>query len=45
VQYNYVLSAALDVGTAFSAIAIFLFIDLPGASLNWWGNTVFQNSM
>lgn len=44
VQYNYVLSAALDVGTALAAIALFLFIDLPGASLSWWGNNVYKQS-
>ncbi|WVQ65163.1 OPT family small oligopeptide transporter [Kwoniella botswanensis] len=43
-KYNYVLSAALDVGTALSAIAIFLFLGLPGASISWWGNTVYQNT-
>ncbi|WVW80404.1 OPT family small oligopeptide transporter [Kwoniella bestiolae CBS 10118] len=43
-KYNYVLSAALDVGTALSAIAIFLFLGLPGASINWWGNTVYQKT-
>lgn len=43
-QYNYVLSAALDVGTALSAVALFLFIDLPGASLSWWGNNVYKQS-
>ncbi|WWC68406.1 OPT family small oligopeptide transporter [Kwoniella pini CBS 10737] len=43
-KYNYVLSAALDVGTALSAIAIFLFLDLTGASVNWWGNTVYQKT-
>ncbi|WWC88117.1 OPT family small oligopeptide transporter [Kwoniella dendrophila CBS 6074] len=43
-KYNYVLSAALDIGTALSAIAIFLFLGLPGASVNWWGNTVYQKT-
>ena len=43
-QYNYVLSAALDVGTALSAVVIFLVLDLPGAQVNWWGNTVYKNS-
>jgi hypothetical protein len=44
IQYNYVMSAALDVGTAISAIVIFLVIALPGVTLNWWGNTVYQRS-
>ncbi|OCF31915.1 OPT family small oligopeptide transporter [Kwoniella heveanensis BCC8398] len=43
-KYNYVLSAALDVGTALSALAVFLVLDLPGASINWWGNTVYRNT-
>ncbi|WWD18152.1 OPT family small oligopeptide transporter [Kwoniella shandongensis] len=43
-KYNYVLSAALDVGTALSAIAIFLVLDTPGASLSWWGNDVYTKT-
>ncbi|WRT65925.1 OPT family small oligopeptide transporter [Kwoniella shivajii] len=43
-KYNYVLSTALDVGTALSAIAIFLFFGLTGTSVNWWGNTVYQQT-
>jgi hypothetical protein len=43
-QYNYVLSAALDVGTALSAVAIFLLLRLPNANVDWWGNTVYTNS-
>jgi hypothetical protein len=38
------MSAALDVGTAISAIVIFLVIALPGVTLSWWGNTVYQRS-
>lgn len=43
-QYNYVLSAALDVGTALSGLAIFLFLRLPGVDLQWWGTQVYLNS-
>ena len=43
-QFNYVLSAAMDVGTALSILVIFFALDLPGASVKWWGNTVYQNS-
>ncbi|WVR05633.1 OPT family small oligopeptide transporter [Kwoniella sp. DSM 27419] len=43
-KYNYNLSSALDVGTAISAIFVFLVLDLPGAKLNWWGNTVYKNT-
>jgi hypothetical protein len=38
------MSVALDVGTALSALVIFLLLDLPGATLNWWGNTVYTKS-
>nr|ODN93225.1 OPT family small oligopeptide transporter [Cryptococcus depauperatus CBS 7841] len=44
-KYNYVLSAALDVGTAISAIVLFLFLGLPGASLNWWGTNVHKKTV
>jgi OPT family small oligopeptide transporter len=43
-KYNYVLSAALDVGTLMSAILIFVAFRLSKTSLNWWGNSVFVNS-
>ncbi|KAK0505821.1 glutathione transporter [Armillaria luteobubalina] len=45
-RYNYILSAALDAGTAFAIILIFLCLQLPkgGIILNWWGNTVWQNT-
>jgi len=43
-KYNYILAAALDVGSALGVIMIFLCIQLPNVSLNWWGNTVWQNT-
>lgn len=43
-QYNYTLSAALDSGTILSAIVVFLVLGLPGASLKWIGNTIYENS-
>lgn len=44
-KYNYVLAAALDTGTALSAIIIFFCISYPGASFpDWWGNTVYVNT-
>jgi hypothetical protein len=45
-QYNYILSAALDSGVILSTIAIFLVLQLPkgGINLNWWGNMVWQNT-
>ncbi|KAH7283220.1 hypothetical protein KP509_35G066400 [Ceratopteris richardii] len=36
-RYNYVLSAALDAGTAFMAVALYFCLELPGVQLNWWG--------
>ena len=41
-RYNYLLSVALDAGTAISMIVMFLTLTLPkkgGIELNWWGNT------
>jgi hypothetical protein len=50
-KYNYVLSAALDSGTAISTIFIFFTLQYPKAgtigSTNvavWWGNTVYENT-
>ncbi|KIO20796.1 hypothetical protein M407DRAFT_81165, partial [Tulasnella calospora MUT 4182] len=46
-RYNYVLAGALDSGTAIGVIMCFLLLQLPREgtpSLNWWGNTVWQNS-
>ena len=43
-RFNYILSAALDSGTALSLLFIFVSLQLPlgdtiSSSLNWWGNT------
>ena len=35
---------ALDAGTAFAALFIFLVLDLPNARIDWWGNRVYQES-
>jgi hypothetical protein len=43
-KYNYTLSAALDVGTILSGIFIFLTLGLPKVSVDWIGNTIFQNT-
>lgn len=43
--YNYVTSAALDVGLALMAIFIFFFVQLPGATMpDWWGTTVLNTA-
>ncbi|KAK4985950.1 hypothetical protein LTR66_003457 [Elasticomyces elasticus] len=45
-QYNYVLAAALDTGTAFAGIIIFFAVSYSGYSFPaWWGNTVFVNTV
>ncbi|KZT06289.1 OPT oligopeptide transporter [Laetiporus sulphureus 93-53] len=45
-RYNYILSAALDSGVALTLILIFWCLQYPkgGVSINWWGNTVWQNT-
>ncbi|CCM00338.1 uncharacterized protein FIBRA_02368 [Fibroporia radiculosa] len=45
-RYNYILSAALDSGLAFSLIFIFFFLQYikGGVNVNWWGNTVWVNT-
>ncbi|CEP22694.1 OPT6 [Cyberlindnera jadinii] len=39
-KYDYVLSAALTAGVAFSAIIIFFAVQYHPKDINWWGNTV-----
>lgn len=50
-KYNYVLSAALDLGYAISAMFIFFVLQYPrngtiGANSihKWWGNTVYTHT-
>ena len=45
-RYNYILAAGLDAGVAVGILFIFFFLQLPkgGITLNWWGNTVWQNT-
>ncbi|EIM92032.1 small oligopeptide transporter [Stereum hirsutum FP-91666 SS1] len=50
-KYNYVLSAALDCGTAIGTLVVFFCLQYPesgqiGANtiLKWWGNTVYKNT-
>ncbi|CAN8105626.1 unnamed protein product [Discula destructiva] len=44
-RYNYVLSGALDIGTALCIVIVALALGLSGATFpDWWGNTVpFDN--
>lgn len=45
-RYNYVLSGALDIGTALCIVVSALALGLSGASFpDWWGNTVWQNNL
>ncbi|KAJ6543915.1 OPT oligopeptide transporter [Mycena capillaripes] len=45
-RYNYILSAALDAGAALASVVLFFVVVLPtnGFSLNWIGNTIWQNT-
>ncbi|WJX70346.1 Oligopeptide transporter 3 [Trifolium repens] len=36
-KYNYILSAALDAGTAFMGVLIFFALQNAGHNLKWWG--------
>ncbi|KAJ4850720.1 Oligopeptide transporter 3 [Turnera subulata] len=37
-RYNYVLSAALDAGTAFMGVLLFLALQNNGVNVKWWGS-------
>lgn len=37
-RYNYVLSAALDAGTAFMGVLLFFCLQNEGIVLSWWGS-------
>ncbi|KXS97602.1 hypothetical protein AC578_5748 [Pseudocercospora eumusae] len=42
-EYNYITSAALDVGLAICAIIIFFCVQLPGGNMpSWWGTDVIN---
>jgi OPT family small oligopeptide transporter len=45
-RYNYLLSTGLDCGLLAGLLVIFFALQLPkgGIVLNWWGNTVWQNT-
>ena len=45
-QYNYITSAALDIGLAICTILIFLTLSLTGTKApQWWGNTVISSTL
>ncbi|KAG2734613.1 hypothetical protein G9P44_002619 [Scheffersomyces stipitis] len=39
-KYNYILSAGLSAGVAFSGIIIFFAVQYHDKSISWWGNNV-----
>jgi OPT family small oligopeptide transporter len=39
-KYNFILSAGLDTGTAFSAVIIFFAVQYHPKFVDWWGNNV-----
>ncbi|KAI0646036.1 OPT oligopeptide transporter [Trametes meyenii] len=50
-KYNYVLSAALDAGTAISTILVYFILQYPANGQigydtiqQWWGNTVYKHT-
>ncbi|KAK9465586.1 OPT oligopeptide transporter protein-domain-containing protein [Lipomyces arxii] len=44
-KYNYVLTAALSAGVAFSAIFIFVAFYVSNTSLEWWGNRIASSGV
>ncbi|KAH8647162.1 OPT oligopeptide transporter protein-domain-containing protein [Xylariales sp. PMI_506] len=45
-RYNYVLSGALDIGTAACVVIAALALGLTNANFpDWWGNLVWQNNL
>lgn len=44
-KYNYVLSAALGAGVAFSGVIIFFAVQYKNVNLNWWGNVWVYNTL
>jgi hypothetical protein len=45
-RYNYVLSGALDIGTALCIVISGIALGLSNSTFpSWWGNTVFDNNL
>jgi hypothetical protein len=44
-KYNYVISAALTGGMAFSGIIIFFAVQYHAKPISWWGNTVLGTTL
>ncbi|CAR22577.1 oligopeptide transporter OPT1 [Lachancea thermotolerans CBS 6340] len=43
-KYNFVMGAGVETGVALAVVIIFLCVQYPGGSLNWWGNNVYKNT-
>lgn len=43
-RYNFVMGAGVEAGVAISVVIIFLCVQYPGGTLNWWGNNVYKNT-
>lgn len=44
--YNYITSAALDVGLALCAIVLFFCVQLPGGEMPaYWGTNIVQETL
>ncbi|THH21063.1 hypothetical protein EUX98_g8459 [Antrodiella citrinella] len=45
-KFNYVTAAALDSGTLVCLLFIFFVLQIPkgGLAVNWWGNSIWQNT-
>jgi hypothetical protein len=45
-EYNYITSAAWDVGLALCAIILFFCVQLPGAAMpDYWGTTIVATTL
>ncbi len=44
-KYNYVLSAGLNAGLAFSAIIVFFAVQYHAVDVSWWGNNVVSEGV
>jgi hypothetical protein len=44
-KYNYIISAALTGGVAFSGIIIFFAVQYHPKTISWWGNNVLSTTL
>ncbi|KAK9319689.1 OPT oligopeptide transporter protein-domain-containing protein [Lipomyces orientalis] len=44
-KYNYILTSGLSAGVAFAGIVLFAALQVPGASVSWWGNNVYRSGV